>query len=276
MSLGNAVFYGEIDARPLRALRVGFGIALLFYLWQWRDLNEILYGAMRMGEAEGVGRRFPSMSLSVISPFHEQSDVGAWWAAGLVFAAAMVLGIAPLVSSLGAFLVVNTFVNVAALAPGWNETGDYLLRATSFPMLIAACTGQLAPERPNVPRWGLLFFRALLVIFVWFLALETLSASAWRDGTLLCHRLADHETLRVTWALGCDGALAWASRLASWGAVAFGLALPLIIWTRRWRRPVVLTGAVIALAIGWLGRSPMDALMPCVLFSGFWRWRERA
>lgn len=271
-----------------RWLRLFFGAVAVLQLLTAFPFRDLFYGSEALCPAQ-----------SFLLP---TAGVVALWVTGLAAAACVIWGRFYRVASVVLYLVLIFFFRTPCRP---DNFGDHIFAGLAFLMMFACL-----PSRPfslrslkarDVPNFGFpdsgravasdvqreagdlpsgsgwlhqtlrLYAGTLYLVPV----LYRLGGEQWWNGTAVWTALADPTTSRIWESLSRDpwGIPTWLIYGATWGAMAFEGLFPFLIWVRRLRVPLVVTGvifhAVMALVLD-LGLFPLQmaaVLVGCLEFS---------
>ncbi len=262
MKWWNRFFFSPIDPRPLAIFRIAFGaVALLCLIGRFHD-RLFLYGHAGLISRATIDSFFSAGTLGRyvylygFVPGHDPALMGLF----------IVLMVAAFCVAIGLFTRVNTillFIGLTALSNRnffIENSGDDLLRIFSFLLMFAPAGAAYSIDKwrrvrisgqtlTRVSAWPL----RLLQLQIAYVYLDTvflkLHGPAWRDGTALYYALNYLEFKRfdVTWLFH----YLWQIRLATWSVLAVETAMFTLVWSKRWRHPVLLAALVMHLGINF-------------------------
>lgn len=263
-----------VDAAPLRAVRVGYAVLILWYLVGARWLLGVYFGPGRFLETTGLFNKISSLAVSVVAPDDTLGTVTAIYAATAVAALFLATGVLALPAAAACFALVATWVNLAQLS-GAATAGDLALRAAGLPLLLAAVSGYLTRTGP-IPAWPLRLLQIQVVLIYLAQAVARLQSSDWRNGTALCQMAADSELARVGTACLCGPA----GTALTWAVPGVEILLGVLLWIPPLRGYLLLLAVVFHGALAAAFRVPLANEAMLVLLLAFsrasWLGRGRA
>ncbi|MBB5060167.1 hypothetical protein HDF16_004903 [Granulicella aggregans] len=208
------------------------------------------------------------------------------WVAGLYWlfltaSATLVLGLGTRISSIIVFLGLNTLNQRIPLI---LHGGDTFLRSAGFFMVFASSGAVFSVDNwlrsirtPSgrqstrlISPWPLRLIQCQLAILYlasfWWKA----KGSTWWDGSALFYVLHLREVRQFPIPQLFYNV--WLLRFGSWGALAFELLFPCLVWFRRFRKPVLVCGLLFHLTLEYALNIPMfqwDVLSAYVPFLEF-------
>jgi len=250
-----------VDPRPLAWFRSWFGFLTLVNLWMlWPDMPLWL------------------SNDGVLPPeVHRQTVYGAgltvYLLTGYADAAIWVIRLLALVGGLGLWLGIwprcaACCAWLAATSYSWRNllilhSGDCLVRIGCFFLMFARTDGAAslprwlgrrteAGDRPppaEVPAWPQRILQLQLCILYFVTGVWKATGATWRDGTAVGMVLQLGEFQRFPIPDFCMTPPA--SRLFTYGTLAFELGFPLLVWVPRLRLPVLAAGLAFHAGLDW-------------------------
>jgi len=233
-----------------RWLRLFFGAVAVLQLLTAFPFRDLFYGTEALCPAQ-----------TFILP---TSGVVALWVTGLAAAMCVIWGRFYRVASVILYLVLIYFFRTPCRP---DNFGDHIFAGLAFLMMFACL--------PSGSAWLHQTLRLYAGTLYLVPVLYRLGGEQWWNGTAVWTALADPTTSRIWESLSRDpwGIPTWLIYGATWGAMAFEGLFPFLIWVRRLRVPLVVTGvifhAVMALVLD-LGLFPLQmaaVLVGCLEFS---------
>jgi hypothetical protein len=258
-------FFRPVPAYPLGLFRIAFGGVCVMYFallapdvltWFGQD------GVLPMEDA----LRFtygPRLNVLALLP---QTDfaIEAFLAFSLLVAVLVLVGFQTRVATVLLWVCLTSFHqrNFYILHAGDTMTRNiaFLLmftpsdRAFSLDRWLRLRRGVEPPGVPLVAPWSLRLIQFQLCAMYIATVAWKLMGTAWREGTAVHYvlQLDEYRHFAVpafmhTW---------WFSKFATWGTLGVELAVPLLVWFRRLRYPVLLCGAALHLGLEYALNIP--------------------
>lgn len=235
------------------AIRIAFGFVILGWaLSLWSDLFTFFSG-------DGVLPEHPSnarWAWGLLEVSSSDPVVLILWVAMVLSAIGLILGIAP---RLMCVVILVAIVSFLRRNPYIDNSGDLLLRNWAFLFLFLPMGAALtlpawirnrgrAWRFPGRPVWPLRLVQIQLSLGYLFSAWAKIPGDTWQDGTAVGYalRIGDVVRFRVP-DLVIDNLLV--VNLLTYGTLALELALASLIWNRRLRPWLLVTGVGLHLGI---------------------------
>jgi hypothetical protein len=284
-----AFFWRPCDPLGLAVFRILFGaLALLTGALLWPDW-QVWFGpaaAMTLETSELIGPRF------VLSVFQWLPDSEGWAAA--VFGAYMLAALSLSVGFYSRTSALLLFVLMTSLQ-GRNFTiwhsGDLLARLLALGLSFSPAGARLSVDRlisrggpsQDAPAFALRMMQLQLCFVYLSTALWKLSGRDWLEGSALFYaaQLEDFRRLGFPAWIVQDDRL---SRVATWGALAAELAIPILIWSRRARAGALILGLTLHASLELAMSIPLFEWYMAICFllfvdpddlRGAWAWLGR-
>jgi hypothetical protein len=270
-----------VPAERLAALRIGTALVLLADLiltyWPFR-YDYLGPGSLAEPDVFGEFVRSPYWAWSLLhrfpGVFTPDVTLGLWTAA----AVCLLVGIAPRLAALVAWALA---VSVNLTNPYLHNSGDLIRQHLLFFLMLTPCGAAWALQRPaGVPRgakaavypWALRLLFVELVVLYFFNGVYKLALSdRWRSGDVMHYVL--HTPGWSRWSPPFDVPI-WFSAGLTYFVLAWELAFPVLVLTRRWRVPALAVGAAFhvvtffQLEIGPFGLYALCLYLPLVPWEG--------
>jgi len=232
-------FFEEGDAASAAALRIGYGLVLLFLLWDlWPALDLLLGHAGYFGTLDP--RYVPPAGLETLLYRHDSTGaLRVWFGAATAAAVCATIGLAArpaVIVSLGLLLLMqrrNPFMLYGAdgvllhvaLWLAWFPSG----RVWSCDRLIGARAGR--PAGRTISLWPLKALQAQMALIYLAAGLAKVATEPWRDGSAVYYALLSTGNDVFPGILALKPLLA----LMTYATVAIELGFPLLVFWRRTR-----------------------------------------
>ena len=216
------------------------------------------------------------LNLFTLLPASDHWITGFFWFS-LAFAVLLTVGLWTRISSIVVFLCV---VSIQQRALFITHGGDKFLRAAGFFLIFAPAGAALSLDRlirvrrkregPEIEArapWAQRMIQFELAFLYFTSFLWKLRGHTWLDGTALFYVLHLHEIRRFPLPSWLQNAVV--SKLVCWFTLALEFSLGTLIWFRRYRYYLLLSGLLFHLCLEYSLNTPMfqwDILTAYVLF----------
>ncbi len=246
-------------------LRIIFAFNSLLYLITLAPLIELFFG--QQGFCPFITDSWlywsNTGSFSFFRLFEAPAEVQMIWYLALINSFVLLLGYKVRICAIMQYLFVSSFHLSSCYHTNY---GDHIFAASSFLMMFLPSYDPLSLDhvlgkRDGAKRnlvnkkfspWLLKTVKLSLCMIYLAACLPRFGAAPWLDGTALWMALVDPITSRVwietIWA--AQFVPAWVFYALNYISFSYELLFPFLVWTRRWRRPIVFFGLFFHAGIG--------------------------
>jgi len=253
-------FFKPIDAWPLAVFRLLHGAVVALTLLLLFPERELWFSERGILTQLGAFELYPEARINILAWFPGIGSLGlAAYLLALVCLAAMSgVGLYP---RLSAALLYLGLTSLHHRNPMIMNGGDTLLRVTCFWLIFAPPFASIRSARQeplNVEPWTLRMIQLQLAIVYLSGGIYKLIGAQWRGGSAIYYATRHFELRRwdpwpFSWVLSQPALV----QLMTWTVLAFELLFPFLIWSPRFRRPLLITGLLIHGGLEILFNLPM-------------------
>lgn len=233
------LFFASVDPRPFALVRIFFSVvALLNLINLWPD-RLVFFSAAGMIDGPALREAYPGPYISI---FHEIDSPEFVTTSFVVAAVAMIflgLGIGTRLAALVVWIFISSYIARGFPAMhGW----DVLLRIIAFVLLISPADrcwslaswlrGGESRPREDIPRYGLLLLQVQLAVIYWETVWLKIKDDAWRHGEFIAYFMRSMYSRFPDWPWEHWELL---SNGLTYGTLIIEVAVPLLLWSRRYR-----------------------------------------
>jgi hypothetical protein len=232
-------FFSRVDPRPYALVRICFAfVSLLNLITLWPD-RLIFFSDAGMIDGPALRESYPGPYLSIYYWLDTPEFVTASF---LVAALAMVclgLGIGTRLAAFVIWVFLSSYIARGfPVIHGW----DILQRIVAFILLISPADrcwslgnwwrGKHAIPAADVPRYGLILLQVQLAVVYWQTVWLKIKDETWRNGEFIAYFMRSMYSRFPDWPWENWELL---SNALTYGALAIEAAVPLLLWSRRYR-----------------------------------------
>jgi hypothetical protein len=231
-------FFAQVDPRPYALVRIGFAmVALLNLIHLWPD-RLVFFSNGGMIDRDVLRQEYPGPYLSVFYLWDSPEFVTISFVVAAIAMVCVGLGIGSRLALLVVWLFVSSYVARGfPVVHGW----DVLQRIIAFLLLISPADrcwslGQwrrrTATVAEDVPRYGLILLQVQVAVLYWQTVWFKVKDEAWRQGEFIAYFMRSMYSRFPDWP--------WEnwelfSNALTYGSLAIEVALPFLLWSRRFR-----------------------------------------
>ena len=268
--LWNRFWFRRVPATQIAVVRVALGVVALIWV------ATLLPDLQAFFTSTGIFPSHPSPRppWALLQYADTYGAVLLVWGLSMAATVALVIGFWSRLASLAVWVFVLAW---QLRAPDLVNGGDVLLRHLLLFLALSESGAGLSLDCARKRRsqtdgqvsiWPL----RLIQIQISAMYLSTvgwkLRGSAWMDGTAVWDTVNIVSLTRVDLSSMLES-ITWLSPVATYSTLALELAIGLLVWFPRWRRPVLLGGVLLHVGIGVVLNAGLFSLIALAAYSAF-------
>jgi len=263
-------WFEKKPATPLGLVRILFGLAvLLSFVYESNQIIDF-YSTEGFVPGEYVPAFFRDTRFSLLDYFQEPAAVYVLYAAMLIVFVLFTVGYKTKYMKFLQFILLLSFQERNFLI---LNSGDTLLRVISFYLMISPCGESLSIDSlkkhaKKISVWSIRLIQFQLAVVYFFAGIAKFGTQSWMDGSAVNYILRNSlfNRFSMDWII----AFPFIIMFLTWFSLTFELALPFLIWFKKFRRPILGIGVFLHISIflfldvGWFSLSTL-AIYPIFL-----------
>jgi hypothetical protein len=238
--------------------RIAFGCTLLTYILLLSNRWIEFYGPLGFSPIK-LRNEIEFFRPSLLSYVHTETGLWIYYAITVFMLVALILG---RLKKLPAIFIWLTMISIQNSNSNNVNAEEFVLCIFAFYAMIMPINStfvfnfkekKFIDSQAQVPAWALIpFFIHIELIYIISLPLKPYFDHAWIDGTLIYFAVNTFDMSRFPgWEIFKIGH-AIVSRIMTWASLLVEAAFPILIWTERFRIPVILALAAFQVGIAIL------------------------
>lgn len=246
LQLQSRLLLAPADPRLYACVRISFALVALInlvLLWPERDVWLSSTGII---DQDTLAQCYARPYWTVFSLCQDHLSVSVFMILSGVAMVMLLLGVKPRWAAIIVFVWQVSYATRATLAlGGW----DSILRAISLilvfspmPAVWSLAGSRGAKEEEVTPNYGLTLLRMQILVIYWQAVLERLESAYWLNGEFMSFYLLSHN---ARWPGLWVTDLGLLLKLVTWVVLLLEIALPLLLFTKRWYRLGIVLGILL-------------------------------
>ena len=233
------------DPRLYAGLRISFTLVALINLIQLWPERDVWFTSSGIIDQDMMRQCYARPYLTMFSVCQDHLSVSAYMILSGVAMVMLMLGVKPRWAAVIVLVWQVSYTTRATLAlGGW----DSILRAISLILVFSplptvwSLTRSKTGQEEETPNYGLTLLRMQILVIYWQAVFERLESAYWLNGEFMSFYMLSHNArwpgLWVTdWGL--------LLKLVTFGVLLLEIALPLLLFSKRWYRLGILLGILL-------------------------------